>query len=269
MSESYKKQCIVLLPSGPYFDRLFDEVLELAITETGLTPCRIQRNSHSPTPINLFVDEIEQAEALFADISENNAAIWLAVGCAVSLGKPLCLISSGMDSSLPLGIQYLPLIPYPVDPFPSDYIQLQQNITAQLSAIMPQPEFVQTDPSIQTSFLPSTPADAPSQDLVSYELLALTIIDLKGTDAGLSPRDLGLEMRTRDAAHLTSHAMDALKRRQFIERKPIQINHGNEVHISDNLFVTPAGKEWLLRHSKRSTTHRSTTRTREQSLNNR
>jgi hypothetical protein len=269
MSESNKKQCIVLLPSGPYFDRLFDEVLELAIKETGLAPIRIQRSSHSPTPINIFVDEIEQAEALFADISENNAAIWLAVGCAVSLGKPLCLISSRMDSSLPLGIQYLPLIPYPTYPFPSDYLQLQQNISAQLSAIMPQPEFVQPEPIAQTPFPPSTPLAAPSDDLVSYEVLALTIIDLKGTDAGLSPRDLGLEMRTRDAAHLTSHAMDALKRRRFIERKPVQISQGNELHISDNLFLTPEGKEWLLRHSRRSTTHRSTTRTREQFLNTR
>jgi hypothetical protein len=267
MSESNKKQCIVLLPSGPYFDRLFDEILELAIVETGLIPRRIQRSSHSPTPINIFVDEIEQAEALFADISENNAEIWLAVGCAVSLGKPLCLISSRMDSSLPLGIQYLPLIPYPAVPFPSDYLQLRQNITAQLSAILPQPEFVHTGPPVQTPFTPSAPPAAPSEDLVSYEVLALTIIDLKGTDAGLSPRDLGLEMRTRDAAHLTSHAMDALRRRQFIEKKPVQINHGNEVHISDNLFVTPAGKEWLQRNTRRSTTHRSTTRTREQSLN--
>lgn len=259
MSESNKKQCIVLLPPGPFFDRLFDEVLELAIRETGLMPWRIQRSSLSPTPINIFVDEIEQAEALFADISENNADIWLAVGCAVSLGKPLCLISSRMDSSLPLGIQYLPLIPYPADAFPSDYFQLQQNISAQLSAIMPQTEFV---PPASVIHGTSAPVTALPEDLVSYEVLALTIIDLKGTDAGLSPRDLGLEMRTRDAAHLTSHAMDALKRRRFIERKPVQINQGDELHISDNLFLTPTGKEWLLRNTRRSTTHRSTTRTR-------
>jgi len=273
MSERNKKQCIVLLPPSLYFDRLFGEILESAIIETGLAPSRIHRSSLSPTPVNVFVDEIEQAEALFADVSENTAEIWLAIGCAVALGKPLCLISSRLDSSLSLGIQYLPLIPYPADALPSDYAQLQQNILAQLSAIMPQPEFVQPEPELHTPFLPPTPSPAPSpvlsEDLASYEVMALTIVDLKSSGAGLSPRDLGLEMQARGSAHLTSHAMNALKRRRFIERKPVQLSQGNEIHISENLFITRAGQEWLLRHGKRATTHRSTTRTRELSQTSR
>jgi hypothetical protein len=269
MSERNKKQCIVLLPSGPHYERLFDEILELAIIETGLAPSRLQLNSRSPTPINIFVDEIEQSEALFADISENIAEIWLAVGCAVALGIPLCLISSRMDPSLPLGIQYLPLILYRADAFPVDYLQLQQNITAQLSAILPQTNTAKPEPELHVPFLPPTPIPTSSDDLVSYEVMALTIIDLKASDMGLSPRDLGLEMKARDSAHLTSHAMNALKRRRFIERKPVQISQGNELHISDNLFITRAGQDWLMRHGKRATTHRSTARTREPLLNNR
>src|SRR5271154_1975163 len=269
MSESNKKQCIVFLPSGPHYERLFDEILGLAIIETGLVPTHLQLNSASPIPINVFVDEIERAEALFADISENTAEIWLAVGCAVALGKPLCLVSSTLASTLPLGIQYLPLVPYPAVPFPRDYTQLQQNISAQLSAIMPLPGPEQREPQVHVPSVPSTPIPAPSDDLVSYEVMALTIIDLRASDVGLSPRDLGLEMRARDCAHLTSHAMNALKRRRFIERKPVQISQGNELHISENLFITRAGAEWLMRHGKRATTHRSTTRSREMFPNGR
>jgi hypothetical protein len=279
MSECNNKQCIVLLPSSLYFDRLFDEVLEPAILDTGLAPSRIHRSSLSPTPVNVFVDEIEQAEALFADVSENIPEIWLAVGCAIALGKPLCLISSRMDSTMQMGIQYLPLIPYTADALPSDYAQLQQNISSQLSAILPQPKFAQPEPQLrepqfqeprlQEPSLPSDPAPTLSDDLASYEVLALTIIDIKASGAGLSPRDLGLEMQARGSAHLTSHAMNALRRRRFIERKPVQLTQGNEVHISENLFLTRAGQEWLLRHGKRTTTHRSTMRTRELSLNKR
>ena len=279
MSECNNKQCIVLLPSSLYFDRLFDEVLEPAILDTGLAPSRIHRSSLSPTPVNVFVDEIEQAEALFADVSENIPEIWLAVGCAIALGKPLCLISSRMDSTMQMGIQYLPLIPYTADALPSDYAQLQQNISSQLSAILPQPKFAKPEPQLrepqsqeprlQEPSLPSDPAPTLSDDLASYEVLALTIIDIKASGAGLSPRDLGLEMQARGSAHLTSHAMNALRRRRFIERKPVQLTQGNEVHISENLFLTRAGQEWLLRHGKRTTTHRSTMRTRELSLNKR
>jgi hypothetical protein len=271
MNERNQRRCIVLLPSGPYYDRLFDEIVEFAISETGLVPSRIHRGSLSPTPVNLFVDEIENAEALFADVSENTAEIWFAVGCAVAVGKPLCLISSKLDPNLPLGIQYLPLIPYPDDALPSDYVQLQQNITGHLSALLPRLESMEPEPELETHvpFLPLPTDSAISDDLASYEVMALAIIDLKAVGAGLSPRDLGLEMQTRGSAHLTSHAMNALKRRRFIERRAVQITQGNELHISENLFLTRAGQEWLLRHNRRSAAHRSTTRPRELSQNKR
>ena len=262
MSERNKKRCIVLLPSGPHFERLFDEVLELAIGKTGMVPSRLYWNAFAPTPIHIFVEEIEQAEALVADISEHTDEIWLAVGCAVALGKPLCLISSALEANVPLGIQYLPHISYPVDAFPRDYIQLQQNISAQLLAVMPHANTVQPEPQRQVPIPPPSPTPASSEDLASYEVMAMTILDLKASNAGLSPRDLGLEMRACNAAPLTSHAMNALKRRRFIETKPVQISEGNELHLSENLFITRMGEDWLIRHGKRATAQRTTARSR-------
>ena len=178
MSERNNKRCIVLLPSGPHFERLFDEVLEIAIRETGLVPARLYCNAFAPTPIHIFVDEIEQAEAVVADISEHTDEIWLAVGCAIALGKPLCLISYAPESNLPLGIQYLPHISYPVDAFPRDYIELQQNISAQLSAVIPHANIAQPEPQLHAPLPPHSPAPASSDDLDSFEVMALTILDL-------------------------------------------------------------------------------------------
>jgi hypothetical protein len=272
MTNLNKNQCAVLLPSGTRFERLFDEVLELAVIETGLIPTRLQQNSEFPTPINVFIDEIEKAATLLADVSENTPEIWLAVGCAVALGNPLCLISSKSANGLPASIQHLPLIPYPDEAFPSDYIQLQQNITAQLSAIMPridQFEIANPEPASDTPSQSSVPAPNPSDDLVSYEVLALKIIDRKATETGLSPRALGLEMQAGESGHLTSHAMNALKRRGFIERKSVHIRERNELYISDNLFLTREGEDWLARHGKRATADRSGATSRELFLNNR
>ena len=83
-TNSNKNRCAVLLPSGTRFERLFDEVLELAVIETGLIPTRLQQNAEFPTPINVFIDEIEKAGVLLADVSENTPEIWLAVGCAIA-----------------------------------------------------------------------------------------------------------------------------------------------------------------------------------------
>ncbi len=252
MTTVNERHCIVMLPQSRNFERLFDEVLELAVIETGLAPYRAQQDPKYPTPINVFVDEIEQAGALLADISENTTEIWLAVGCAVSLGKPLCLISSRPEARQPIGIQYLPLIPYPATAFPSDYIQLQQNITAQLSAIMPRAAVAQPQPQVHLQTVGPRPLHQLSDDLVSYEIDALKIIDLRASKTGISPRELGLEMKARDSAHLTSHAMSALRRRGFIERKPVQVSDGKELHTSDNLFLTRFGIDWLIRHRKRN-----------------
>jgi hypothetical protein len=272
MTELNKNQCAVLLPSGMRFERLFDEVLELAIVETGLVPSRMQQSSELPIPINVFIGGIEKAGALLADVSENTPEIWLAVGCAVALGNPICLISSKSEAGLPAGIRHLPLIPYPTEAFPSDYTQLQQNITAQLSAIMPpieSQEMVMPEPVSDTPSLQSVLAPKPSDELVSYEILALRIIDLKASETGLSPRALGLEMQASESGHLTSHAMNALKRRKFIERKPVQISKGDELHISDNLFITRTGEDWLVRNGKRASAHRSSTASRALFLNSR
>jgi hypothetical protein len=260
MSERDKNRCVVLLPSGPHFEHLFNELLEPAISKTGLIPFRHIQNSRIPTPVNVFVDEIEDASALFADISENIPEIWLAIGCAVSFGMPLCLTSSTLESSPPLGVQYLPIIPYPADPSPSDYRQLRQKIIDQLSATTAQTEIIKPVRQPGAPFITSEFVPAPSDELVSYEIAALTILDLNASSIGLSPRELALEMQTRNSAHLASHAMNALKRRGFIEKRPVQVSEGNERHIDENLFLTQLGEEWLIRHGAKAMTHRSITR---------
>ncbi|MGD0444750.1 MAG: hypothetical protein ABSA39_12520 [Edaphobacter sp.] len=265
MSERNQKQCIVLLPAGPHYERLFNEILQPVFADIGFVPRRLQPSPQSAIPVDLFVDEIEQADALFADVSENIPELWIAAGCAAALGKPLCLISSTLTSASPLGIQYLPLIPYRAHAFPSDYLQLQHNIAARLSAIS-SPRTGTAAP--EAEFHPQSPTSSPiSDDLAAYEVMALSIIDLKASDLGLSPRDLGMEMKMRDSAHLTSHAMNALRHRNFIEKRPVQINYGNEIHISENLFLTRAGKDWLILYNRRGTTHRSTARTRDILIN--
>ncbi len=133
----------------------------------------------------------------------------------------------------------------------------------------PQTNLPQPESRLDAPFLQPVEANLPSGDLVSYEILALTILDLKATGAGLSPRALGLEMQASECGHLTSHAMNALKRRRFIERKPVQISEGNEFHVSENLFITRIGEDWLIRHGKRATAQRSGTHSRQMFLNSR
>jgi hypothetical protein len=258
MNEHTNNQCLVLLPAGTaHYPRLFDELFASAIVRAGLVPYRIQENSAAPLPIDVLIREIAAADAIFADLSQSDLDIWFALGCALTLKKPLCLISSRLEFSLPIDIQDLDIIPYSAHPFPSDYKELEQNIVEQLSSIpllsrqIEAEQSLRNDPAEAQSHLIATDIFTSSKDLTSYEVQALTAIDLKASENGLSPRELGLEMQMNECAHLTSHAINALKRRKLIESRPISMNDRAERYVSDNLFLTPSGEEWLIRHGKR------------------
>jgi hypothetical protein len=347
MTEQSNNRCVVLLPAAdPRFTRLFDELFTIAITEAGLVPHRIEQIAAEHFPVERLVHEIAKADIVFADLSESSDEIWFALGCALALTKPLCLISSTLEFTLPLNLQNLEIIPYPTAPFPRDYSQLRLGITHQLLAKRPRPvarqlqqpepqesfqrqqpepqesfqrrqpepqeSFQRQQPGPQESFqrqhplqpqqplpvaaapvsvaapiatpvpaaaapvaapiatpVPAAPAPiaAPvaeavantplSDELTSHEVLALSIIDIHASSEGLSPRDLGLEMQANDSAHLTSHAMSSLKRRKFIDRRPVSVTDGADSYLSEKLFITWSGKNWLLQHGKRSHSLRS------------
>jgi hypothetical protein len=272
MTELNKSECVVLLPSGQHFERLYDEIVSLAIVDANLIPSRIQRDFSSPLPIDLLIQQIAHTSSLFADLSENTPEIWMAVGCAIALKKPICLISSSQPTATP-SVEQPPILSYPVNAFPSDYFELQQRITALLAPSLPQARTV--SPTTPKIFTPEPDAGNPlpppsvasfSGDLASYEVLALTIIDQKASHTGLSPRDLGLEMQASGSAHLTSHAINALKRRKFIERRPFQIIAGLEPQISENLFLTKAGEDWLIRSGEKAAPQPSGSHSREMFL---
>jgi hypothetical protein len=138
MNEQINNRCLALLPAGdPHYGKLFHQLFALAIMKAGRMPFRIQESSTQPLPIDVLLQEITRADAVFADLSENSLDIWLALGCALVLKKPICLISSKLEFSLPIDIQDLEIIPYPATPFPSDYAELEQNIVEHLLAKRP------------------------------------------------------------------------------------------------------------------------------------
>jgi len=273
MTEQSSNRCVVLLPAGdPHYVRLFDELFALAIKEAGLVPHRIAQSLTDPFPIDRLVREIATASAVFADLSQNSDEIWFTLGLAVALKKQLCLVSSTLEFSLPLNIQDFEIIRYPAAPLPSDYRELERSITDQLQAKppteaapqlpKPQPEATPVDPSPTITPI-APPSSSLSEELTAHEVLALAIIDLHASDEGLSPRALGLEMQTNESAHLTSHAMNSLKRRKFIERRSVSVAEGPDCYISDNLFITWLGKNWLLQHRQRTNPLRSNASTRD------
>lgn len=262
-------RCVILLPPGIYFERLQQEIIIPAICAARMEPVLIKHDSTTPVSMSDLAEQIRRTEVLLVDLSENTAEVWFAIGCALSLDRPCCVLSSEPMVPSTLSIMHEGVITYPADAFPSDYIELQQKITRMLGSSASHRDESSTSTSSNTAHIrPNAPTGeypldsssgarlaASNGDLVSYEILALTIIYLKSTADGISPRTLGLEMQTRNSAHLTSHAMNALRRRRFIERRTVNIAEGPNMVASDNIFITVPGEAWLMQHGKRATPH--------------
>ena len=158
---------------------------------------------------------------------------------------------------VPVAIQAAPVAAQPVAVATQSVPVAAQSapVAVQPEPVAPQPDPATAQPLLVTAPIP--PESSLPKDLTAHEVLALTIIDVHASAEGLSPRALGLEMQTRDSAHLTSHAMNSLKRRKYIERRPVPVADGAGGYISDNLFITWSGKNWLLQHSQRTNSLRS------------
>lgn len=298
VARSSTRQCAILLPANPHFARMRQEIIAPAIIAAGMTPLFIEEG-YPPASQETLADRIRSADVVLTDLSRNTSEAWFAIGCALSLNRPLCLLSSTQLPPSTLALLRAHLISYSTDTFSEDHVQLQGKISSLLRTCVPAAESilpasrkpVQSETRIQTqvesplesqleSQLESKPeSQAQSQpaapravstdeprrpditsfrlavndELTSYEILALTIIHLKSTEHGISPRQLGIEMQSRNAAHLTSRALASLKRRRFIERRSIQMREGDLRFSVDNVFLAPTGESWLVEQRTNST----------------
>ena len=63
-------------------------------THTELIPCMTTFDAEMKLPMETIVQDIGSCDACFADLSQESSYLWFAIGCALALGKPLCLVSS-------------------------------------------------------------------------------------------------------------------------------------------------------------------------------
>ena len=130
------KTCFIIQPfdKGP-FDKRFDDIIEPAIHDAGLTAYRVDRDPG----VVVLIDEIEKgisnSVAVVADITIDNPNIWYEVGYARAADKPLVMICSIQRERFPFDIQHRNIIRYSTDSY-SDFTKMKSNITERLIAVV-------------------------------------------------------------------------------------------------------------------------------------
>ena len=146
--------CFVIQPFDDAFTKRFDQVYSIAIEDAGLRPYRVDRDPAVAVPAESIESGIRNATACLADITKDNPNVWLEVGYAMALSKPLIFIASKRRRKLPFDIQHKLVINYSTDA-PKDFDLIRIEIAKRIkSRLTVQPESQPTQ-SPQSNYEPS------------------------------------------------------------------------------------------------------------------
>ena len=281
---TYVKCFVIASPEDQRFEQLYQEIYDIAICDAQLIPCRTMFDAEMKLPMETIVQDIGSCDACFADLSQESAYLWFAIGCALALGMPLCLVSSKSENETPFELPQSSVIQYPLHSLPSDYRRLKNGITSRLQLATSQmtamrggikvdvatkvaerktaiqPQMIEADESIDetpdaevlaqmeevtTAEGLIVPLELNVGDVRVHELLALAISLQSQNVQGITLRELALEMNKHGVAQATSLSIHGLCRKQLVERRLISTSDGQQRYNEERLFVSAAGRAWI------------------------
>lgn len=235
-------KCFVIQPfDKDCFDKRFDDHFAPAIREAGLEPYRVDRDPSVRVPIESIQIEISEADACLADISTNNPNVWYELGYALASQKEAVLVCSReRTNAFPFDVRHLNIIRYSTASG-SDFKELEQNITAQLTARMAERQSLQSIASI--SPLREISGLSPHETATLATLISNANI----------PTPLWAITEDMDKAGFTPVAI-GLSITSLLQKKMIRVVEQEEHHSGELIKVyelEPQGVQWLLQNQNK------------------
>lgn len=113
-----QKCCFVIMPfSDPegysvgHFRKVYEQIIEPAITDAGFVPVRVDENKISDQIITKIFDGIINCEMAICDLSSNNPNVLYELGLRHAYDKPVVLIQDDITNRI-FDIQGISIIPY-------------------------------------------------------------------------------------------------------------------------------------------------------------
>lgn len=231
--------CFVIQPfdNGRY-DKLYEDVIQQAIIDSGLQPYRVDRDPSVSIPIDDIEKGIRKSELCLAEISTDNPNVWFELGIAMAIPKDVVIICSDQrQTEYPFDIRHRKIIKYTTES-KRDFEDLSTEITKHLKAIQDKQSHILTAAN-------RSPV-AGTQGLSQHEMVTLvtamqnTFISPDGVSAWIIKQDMNKYGHTDIAISI---AIESLLKKQMISfEMSSDINGENYT----TYFVTEKGKGWLL-----------------------
>lgn len=183
----YKGTCFVMMPFRMPFDRYYNEIFDPAIRKARLEPIRADALSRPSNIVDDFWQMIQDAKALLAELTTQNANVFYELGLAHAIGKPVILLAETMDH-VPFDLRQLRVLLYDrVDP--AWGAKLAKEITKAINETLK--SRIESVPSI---FRTTVESQAPEQDALAAKVEKLeSQMRVRGSTEAASLADSCLE----------------------------------------------------------------------------
>lgn len=134
--QSFKSCFVIQKFDGAAYDKRYREIFAPAIERAGAKPIRADEVLGTKPIVEKIEEGLRQADVAFAEISEDNANVFLELGIALALGMPTVIVcDKAKRSSLPFDIAHRPVTFYSTDSM-SDYEKLARGLEQAIAAAL-------------------------------------------------------------------------------------------------------------------------------------
>lgn len=188
--------------------------------------------------IEKIEDAIQQASICVAEVSTDNPNVWLELGYALAINRPVVILcDKQIRSKLPFDIQHRPVIFYRTDS-KSGYEELESSIKLNVKTELERDKRIAAAPLIKSG-------SHELEDLKDYEVAILTtLLALWPTSSnGAGHWDLEKKLQSIGYAE-TALGLGVAK---LLRKKLIQQNSESDINGNDYFLyrITPEGIGWL------------------------
>ena len=238
--EKNKPTCFVIqeFDDGGMFDKRYIETIEPALIDAEVQPKRADKILGLQPVIQKIETAIQQASICVAEVSTDNPNVWLELGYALAINKPVVILcDKQIRNRLPFDIQHRPVILYTTDS-KSGYDELERRIKEEVIGQIELDENVVSTPTIKGG------ADE-LEDLKDYEVAILTVLlaSWPRNSDGVSYWELEMTLKSTKHNDLAlGLGINNLINKELIEKSTQWEGTENEAFT---YRVTPNGIIWL------------------------
>lgn len=238
--ENSKPTCFVIqeFDNGGKFDKRYHETIEPALIEAEVEPQRADKILGLQPVIQKIEEAIQQASICVAEVSTDNPNVWLELGYALAINRPVVILcDKQIRSKLPFDIQHRPVIFYRSDS-KSGYEELDRSIKLNVKNELEKDQSIASAPIIKGG------ADE-LEDLKDYEVAILSALLAlwPATSSGTSYWELNNVLRgTKYNDVALGFGIANLTKKELIEQSTEREGFDEEYFL---YRITPKGIIWL------------------------